>query len=83
MAYIITNTGYEAIYGQTNNKLVLNCMRTFCKKNETKLIQHNIYDSNAITEKLAQAAKVKQKLDADIFERDKRILENAEVKSKI
>lgn len=78
MVYIL-NWKMGIIPKQVSKPMVLDCMNDFCRKN----IAQNIYDSNAISKRIEQAAKVKQQLDTDIFERDKRIFQSAEAKSKL
>lgn len=79
MAYVITNTGYNVI--SDNSKMLLNCMRD-CKK-ITKPKLSDIYDANVISQRIEQSAIAKQQLDADIFERENRILKSAEARKNL
>ena len=75
MAHIITSIGQEF----RPSKTTFSCMNTFCPKINPK----NIHDAEGISKRIEQAGKIRQQLDADIFERDKRILQSAETKKKI
>lgn len=70
MAYIIS--GFESISG-LENITHLNCMKSFIKKTRQKPIQECIYNNDIIQQQLKQAAEVKQQLERDIFERDRKI----------
>lgn len=74
MAYIITSIGYDLKPGKT----ILSCMK-FCKR----INQKDIHNTESISKRIEQAGKIRQQLDADIFEIDKRILQSAEGKKKI
>jgi len=73
----------KPIREQINNPMVLNCMGSYCKQRKNVDIQKNIYDADAVSQRIEKAISVRKELDADIFERDKRILQSAEAKNKI
>ncbi len=75
MAYIITSIGQ----GFKPSKTTFSCMDTFCPK----ISQKNIHNTDEISQRIEQAGKIKQQLDADIFERDKKISQSAEARKKI
>lgn len=71
--------GRTGIILKTGKPTILNCMDNFCPKN----LAQSIHNSDAISKRIEQSAKIRKQLDADIFERDKRILQSINAKSKI
>lgn len=58
-------------------------MCALTKKSKANSLQRCVYDSNAISKRLEESAKIKQQLDADILERNNRIIQSAEARKEI
>ncbi len=85
MVHILTipKSVHKPIREQINNPMVFNCMGSYCKQLKNGDSQKSIHDAEAISQRFEQAISARKQLDADIFERDKRILQSAEAKNKI
>ena len=79
----IPKSVHKPIREQINNPMVFNCMGSFCKQLKNADSQKSIHDAEAISQRIEQSINARKQLDADIFERDKRILQSADAKNKI
>ena len=79
----IPKSVHKPIREQINNPMVFNCMGSFCKQLQNADFQKSIHDAEAISQRIEQSINARKQLDADIFERDKRILQSADAKNKI
>ena len=79
----IPKSAHKPIHEQINNPMVFNCMGSYCKQLKNADSQKSIHDAEAISQRIEQSISARKQLDADIFERDKRILQSADAKNEI
>jgi hypothetical protein len=75
MVHILTipKSVHKPIREQINNPMVFNCMGSYCKQLQNADSQKSIHDAEAISQRIEKAISARKQLDADIFEREKRI----------
>lgn len=79
----IPKSVHKQIREQINNPMVFNCIGSYCKQLKNADFQKSIHDAEAISQRIEKAISARKQLDADIFEREKKILQSAEAKNKI
>jgi len=79
MVHIITNSGWNML--SSGNKMLLSCIPDCGKIKKANF--SDIYNPNKIAQQIELSAKAKQQLDADIFERSKRISQCIEASKNI